>query len=250
MAKPIIGIISNRNEGELNRPFTRVTSFSSMVAEKIHSMDAIPFGVIFPYGIYNEEILKYCDGFVFQGGSKIELCQILAMDYVIKHNMPVLGICNGMQTMAGLEYLSQYVDLNDPNYLYKIAQLYDTIGEEGFLEKVIDHNYKDKFYIQNLGYYKHKVYFNEDSSFYDYYNSYIIDVPSLHNCACRESVFENSNIFKVSGKALDGTIEAIEAINEGQLALGVQYHIELDDFGNPIFKDLIEEAGFIRKYKK
>ncbi|MBR4178352.1 MAG: gamma-glutamyl-gamma-aminobutyrate hydrolase family protein [Bacilli bacterium] len=250
MNKPIIGIVSNRNFGETNRPFTYTTNFSNLVAEKIYSNNALPIGVIFPYGVYEEETLKQCDGLVLQGGNRIELCQLLTVGYALKNNIPILGICNGMQTMAGFDYLSQQVSIDEPYFYHKISTLYSKLGEEAFLSSCDDHNKENPFYIQSLELAKHKVYFNEDSEFFDYYNTYIINALSLHNYACNKSIFDNSNYFKISGLSEDGVVEAIESKNESHLAIGVQYHLEIDDQGDPIFSDLVEEAKYIRKYKK
>ena len=250
MNKPIIGIVSNRNDGEEGRIFTKTTNFSNLVAEKIYSSNGIPVGLLFPYGVYNEEMLKQFDGFVLQGGNKIELCQLLTVGYAIKNNKPILGICNGMQTMAGFEYLTQKVDFDSKDFTSRISKIYDKIGEDAFLKVVIGHNENDPFYIENIDESKHSVYFDKDSFFYDYYNSYVINAVSVHYYACKDYIFNNSNIFKVAGVSSDGVIEAIENKYGNSLALGVQYHIEMDDQGNPIFNDLVNEAQYVRKYRK
>ena len=247
MSKPIIGIVSNRSDGELNRPFTKTTSFSNMVAEKINAYNAIPMGIIFPYGVYDIEAMKQCDGFVFQGGSRIELCQILAMKYVMENKIPVLGICNGMQTMVGYDYVVQNVD-NPTDY--NISMFYDKEGEAGFLYKVDGHNNEDPFYIQNIDNAKHNIYFDEDSSFSYYYNTPIISALSLHKHACKESILDNSKLFMVCGKSSDGIIEAIETIDQYHYALGTQYHLEIDDQGNILFRDLVREAEYIKTLKR
>ena len=58
------------------------------------------------YGKFEIEPMEICDGFVLQGGSILESCQINAIKYAIDKKKPILGICLGMQTMAGFNWVN------------------------------------------------------------------------------------------------------------------------------------------------
>lgn len=45
-------------------------------------------------------LLNKCDGFILQGGTDFYDIDILIVKYLHKNNIPTLGICLGMQTMA------------------------------------------------------------------------------------------------------------------------------------------------------
>ena len=53
-----------------------------------------------------------------------------------------------MQTMAGFDYLSQQVSIDEPYFYHKISTLYSKLGEEAFLTSCDDHNKENPFYIQ------------------------------------------------------------------------------------------------------
>lgn len=75
--------------------------------------------IIIPYGVDNEEILNLCDGFVIPGGDDIDAkcfmqenninnvlvpkevdeLDFRVLDYALKNQKPVLGICRGLQVI-------------------------------------------------------------------------------------------------------------------------------------------------------
>ena len=83
MSKPIIGIISNREE-VLDRPFLTKTSFNETYVKRIIEAGGIPIGIIFPNDEFNTDVLDLCDGFVMQGGFNIYSSNINAVHYALQ----------------------------------------------------------------------------------------------------------------------------------------------------------------------
>ncbi|MBR3198502.1 MAG: gamma-glutamyl-gamma-aminobutyrate hydrolase family protein [Bacilli bacterium] len=237
MKKPIIGMICPRNI-DINSPFKNYTKFVNTYGKRIMEAGGIPIGIIFPDG-FKEEQVEMCDGFLFQGGSIIESSQISTIHYAIIKDKPIFGICLGMQTMAGYNWL--YKKLNGNLTYQKIEKNFKPEDEEYFLKKKEGHDKLNPFYLSKIESSKHCVIFDKESNLYKIYgeNSYF---PSIHNFIVKEDIFNNSHLFKVTGKSPDGVIEAIEGIKSDNFIVGVQFHPELEDKDLPIFKTFIKKC--------
>lgn len=158
------------------------------------------------------EILNKCDGIIFQGGTDIHQYHFQILDYAIKNNIPVLGICMGHQIIG----------------LYSINSSDDTD-----LIKVNNHYNKEKLHtIKTLP------------------NSIINKVlgDSLKvNTRHLEAVKNVKKPFKVTALSEDNIIEAIEYIDENHFVIGVQFHPEDLDNTENIYNYFIKE---ILKRKK
>lgn len=100
--------------GVLGRPKVQdreFTSFSKAVTDVILKYDNIPLGIIPPviniYGIMNEgdinklkKCIDLCDGIILQGGTDYYQYDLEAIDYISEKNMPLLGVCLGMQSIG------------------------------------------------------------------------------------------------------------------------------------------------------
>lgn len=236
MRKPVIGMIAPRNT-EVDRPFNNYTKFVNTYFSRIIECGGIPIGIVFPDGKFDKDVMELCDGFVLLGGPLIESCQINAVKYAFDNKKPILGICLGMQTMAGFNWVNN----NFGNMIsYSEIDSYFKPGyEEYFLEKIENHNELNPFYLSQIEKAKHDVLL-DDSLLYKIYGQSIISVPSLHNFAVKNDIFDDSSIFKVVGKSPDGVIEAIEAVDENHFMVGVQFHPELED--KVLFKEFVEEV--------
>ena len=141
--------------------------------------------------LINTNILSICDGIIFQGGSDIHPYHFQILDYAIKNNIPVLGICMGHQIIG----------------LYS-----QNTTDEQELIKVENHNDKQK---------KHKINILPNTNLYKIFGSELI-VNTRH----KEAVRKINKPFKISALSEDNVIEGIEYIDNNHFVLGVQFHPE------------------------
>ena len=151
----------------------------------------------------NVDNIYNCSGILITGGDKKGELDDYLIKYALDNNLPLLGICQGMQSMA----------------------LYDT---NEHLEKVNNHYQKEG--------YVHKVYL-KDSKLGQIIKNQIIHVNSHHN-----ETPKTSKIFSIVGKSDDNLIEALEN-SKHKFQIGVQWHpermINYDFYSNKLFKEFI-----------
>lgn len=137
------------------------------------------------------EILKICDGIIFQGGSTIYPYHFQILDYCINNNIPVLGICMGHQIIG----------------LYSANKTNDKD-----LIKIDNHYNKDKTHVINIkkNTTLHKIFGNT------------LEVNTRHLFALKEV----KEPFKITALSNDNIIEAIEYIDDNHFVLGLQFHPE------------------------
>lgn len=94
MIKPIIGIISREYYSQSNKKIDIV--YTDMMSSVIKS-GGIPIGI--PCNEKIDDYIELCDGFIFQGGDDINSYDLDNLEILREKNVPVLGICLGMQEM-------------------------------------------------------------------------------------------------------------------------------------------------------
>ena len=241
---PIIGIVAPKHfEGD-NLPFNDFTRYTNNFPNRIYEAGGTPIGLFFSDGKFHEDAAEICDGFLLQGGPDVESAGINVIHYAIKHNKPLLGVCLGMQTMAGYEWIIKELGEN-PTY-EEIDKFYKHEFEDEFLYNVDNHDLLDPFEYDNRLVTKHKVYLN-NSCLSKIFNSDELFVPSLHKQAAKEKIFEDSKHFTITGRAEDNTIEVIEAKELDNWIVGVQFHPEIEKENIDLFKVLVESA---KKHQK
>lgn len=141
-------------------------------------------------------ILNKCDGIILPGGNKWYEYDEYICKYVVDNDIPVLGIC------AGMQLLSKVLNNN------KIDGIDSTIRNN----TVIDHHQKSK--------YVHKVKVLKDTKLYDILGKEEISVNSRHNYHISKELS-----FMASAYSEDGLIEAIE-YKDNKFTIGIQWHPE------------------------
>lgn len=143
-----------------------------------------------------ERVLNLCDGFILPGGDTWYQLDEVAIDYAIKYDKPLLGICLGMQALS--KVLSEDKRISYDNTIKNNTS--------------INHLEPNKDYV-------HSVIIDEDSKLYSIIDKKEIlvnsrhsyHVPELNNLSCARSS--------------DGLIEGVE-VKDKKFIIGVQWHPE------------------------
>ncbi len=141
--------------------------------------------------LIDTDVLNHCDGIIFQGGDEIYPYHFQILDYAVKNNIPVLGICMGHQIIGLYSNNSQNED--------------DLIKIENHNDRKITHRIKteqNSILNKTLG------------------NNPIVN--SRHNYAVKSV----QKPFKVTATTEDGIIEGIEYVDDNHLIIGTQFHPE------------------------
>lgn len=202
--KKIIGIIPSTLGFDTDNPFDDKYYVQNTYLEKLKQFECIPI-IIPPINLkINYESLKLCDAFLIIGGKKVHKYHFEVIDYVLKTNKKLLGICLGMQAIA----------------MYSNNDL-----EEKTLYKVNNH-YFDNITHKNKEVLVHYINITNDSLLSNILGEKL-KVNSIHNYA----VSKVSYPFKVVAKHKN-VIEAIEYKN----IIGVQFHPELINRTDKLFE--------------
>lgn len=231
--KPIIGILGvpfHDNEDD------KVVALFSDYINVVFKKDCIPFMInpvanidyfgtkvseIAPLTDKEKEIydqmVDMCDGIIMPGGYRMYEFDTYIIKRAIEKDIPVLGICMGMQLLANIDNNGYSLEENNteinhkqPNvkYAHKVNILENTKLSNIITEKEISVNSKHRYHVSKV------------------------------------------NNFIISAYSEDGLIEAIE-LPEKRFVLGVQWHpeklFEFDNSSNEIFNAFVDE---VKVYKK
>ena len=229
-SRPVIGITANYNDG------------NSMLADgyykKVVAAGGVPL-LIPPLDDTDAIIntLDRIDALILSGGGDYnplfcgeepsprlhsingerDLPVLLITRLAYNRQIPMLGICRGIQTLAMALGGTVRQDIADTDGLIKHSQ---------------DAN-------RNVP--THSVSVCEDSVLYNIYGTRTLYVNSFHH----QAVGEPGERFRVVASSCDGVVEAIES-TEMKSIIGVQWHPECIDDGLPLFKWLVAEAADYR----
>ena len=158
-----------------------------------------------------EKSLDYIDGMLFPGGNKFTPYDRYLLERCIDRDIPVLGICLGMQMISCYQ------------------------KEVNLIKNETDINHKQESDEELT----HKVKIKRDTLLYEILKQDEIMVNSFHNYHC-----EDNNLFKVNAISEDNIIEGIELSNK-KFILGIQWHPEISYEFDDNSKKIIDE--FIRR---
>lgn len=151
--------------------------------------------------------------------SERDLPELIITRLAYNRQIPILGICRGIQTLAMA--LGGKVNQDIDGATVKHSQSADRSEPT------------------------HTVSIATDSVLYTLYNKERMAVNSFHHQAVREP----GERFRVTATASDGVIEAMES-SEFKPVIGVQWHPECMDEGAPLFRWLVGEAVLFRDAKR
>ena len=192
--------------------------------------------------------LDYVDGILLTGGADInplflgeepvkelhginprrDRQELLLTQLAADRQIPILGICRGIQTMNAAFGGPLYQDIHSQMAGVRIKHDQD-----------LDRSYAS-----------HTVDIEKDTLLHQLFGTDTIAVNSFHHQAVKEA----APGFRVCAYAPDGVIEAIES-TEYKSMLGVQWHPECfilkgDECMMPLFQWLIQEAASFKKAKR
>ncbi len=151
------------------------------------------------------EMLKMFDGIVLPGGDEWTYLDEVAIEYAKNENVPLLGICLGMQAMGIDGNLENMKTLKTKNHHKKEQYVHSVvIKKDTLLERIIQ---KEKIQVNSRHFY----------------------------------TIEPTDEWTVSAVSDDGVVEAIERKNH-PFCLGIQWHPEdmvEDKYAKKIFSEFI-----------
>ena len=234
-----VGLIPTAHVFTNNNPYSDTYTFYNIYTKRLYEIGALPVGILLNDGKLDIESLKMCDALLIGGGNKIEPYFLEVINYAVKNNVPLLGICLGMQSIGVYSYLEtllkqQNKDLTVENFWKEFQTIKD--NKVMFLNPVQNH-YNEKITRDNYPENKHGIRINTTSKLYAIFQKEEMDVVSMHRYVISkygERVLINCDS--------DGIIEGLEYKDDDLFILGVQWHPELEENNNVIFKSLIKEA--------
>ncbi len=148
-----------------------------------------------------------------------DLPELLITRLAYNRQLPILGICRGIQTL--------------------VTALDGRVEQD--ITTIIKHS-QDADRSEPT----HSVAIDESSTLYNIYRKEKIFVNSFHH----QAVSQPGSHFRVTARANDGIIESIES-NEFKPIIGVQWHPEcLGEEGHPLFQWLVSEARKFQQVKQ
>ena len=165
----LIGIVTRSSKSESN---LKIDIVYNDIVNAIKRNGGVPIGIILEEDY--KEIIDICDGIIFQGGDDFGEYDLKALKYVYDKDIPVLGICLGMQLM-GVLFNGELIDIEN--------------------------------HRKNLDY-AHSIKIKRDSKLYEIFNTDIVKVNSRH-----KSVLKSTKL-SITAVSNDGYIEAIEDLSK------------------------------------
>ncbi len=195
--KPIIGII---NRKEKLKSGNKILYTYEEISDKINKSNGIPIGIN-----PNLQSIKIANGIILQGGNEFDKNEIEIVKYAYENNIPLLGICLGMQIMGFATCASEYE---------------------------IENHMKPN--INNA----HEVILKKESKIYKILKKEKITVNSRHNYQIKNTTLE------ITGISENNSIEVIEDKSK-DFFIGIQWHPEsLENIESKrLFDYFIEKAS-------
>ena len=148
---------------------------------------------------------------------KRDLPELMITRLAYNRQIPILGICRGIQALA--------------------VALGGKVAQDISIQANVKHS-QDADRAEQT----HSIKIAEDSILHSLYGEEKIYVNSFHHQAIKDA----GDKFRVVAKSSDGIIEAMES-SEYKSIIGVQWHPECLEDGMPLFRWLVEEAKAFRR---
>lgn len=245
--KIVVGILPQIKLNIDENPYNDKYEFLDLYCKAIIESGAIPVGICLNNGKLDYESLEICDAFILPGGNRVDRCYYETIFYCLKTNKPLLGICLGFDSLAIFSMVLENLKEYSADAFIETYKKLKEENDETLLAKILSPNIHGdvKVNYDNVDEARHEIEISDKNSIlYEILKKEKLNVVSLHNYNPKWI----GKDFKVTAKAKDGVIEAIEFKDNKYFILGVHWHPEWDK-DRLLFKRLIEE-GKSRKYGK
>lgn len=230
--KTIIGIVPSAKLFKNDDPYSDRYEFVNNYIARVHEIGAEAIGVLPQDGYINKATLEICDSFIISGGLQIYPYHFSVVEHCYITGKKLLGICLGMQTIHS--FFSTLEEKNTRNWNSTLLDLYIQMKKEKHMFVLpVNNHWQHNVTRNSIDETKHTININENSMLYNLVKCNALDVSSMHNYAINNVP---SNI-SITARSLDGSIEAIEY---EKYILGIQFHPEVDNTLNNIFKFLVK----------
>lgn len=227
--KKIIGIVSPAKLYEDEIPHRDLFLFGNPYIRRIEKHGAIPIGILPADGYANEEALALCDGFLLAGGNKIWPYHLQVIEHAWKAGKPLLGICLGMQAISAFFHVRERARTLENDTLVQFEKMKK--DRYMFTYPVKDH-YLENVTRQSSERSKHSIEIAAGSRLFEAMGRTSAEAVSLHSYR----IAPVADGLRISAVASDGTIEGIE--HNGHI-VGVQFHPEVEDEWDVLFKAFV-----------
>ena len=239
--RPVIGITANYADGDAtlrDRYYKQVVAAGGVpviippVADSdviINTLDGIDGLLLTGGGDYNPLWAGEQPSPLLHGiNAERDLPELLITRLAYNRQIPMLGICRGIQTLA--------MALGG-----EVAQDISLLGVEDIIKHSQDGDRSEATHVVNIvpGTILNEIYTSSTL------HSSLLPVNSFHH----QAVSNPGKRFRVSATSPDGVIEAMESSEEKPI-LGVQWHPEWLENGLPLFRWLVSEAALFSKAKE
>lgn len=218
---PVIGIVSRFDIDKMLMNMTKINEIGENYVKVVNKYGGIPIGILPVQDVFFTDltqkavpkltaiekeklidVIKLCDGILLPGGSRWYEYEEFICEYAHRHDIPVLGICQGMQIMG-------YVDRKETDDEAEETKTYRN-------DTVLDHH--------AIGVkYAHKVSITPGTKLFEILGATELSVNSRHNY----NIGKAKNL-KMTAISEDGIVEAIED-PDCKFYLSVQWHPEAMD---------------------
>lgn len=253
---PVIGIVPSQNSTE------KMVSVPQRYVRAITEAGGAP--LLLPVSgnphVY-ETLFSFIDGFVLTGGNDIdparygairdsgkisehsperEELEYLILSYAYRFDVPLLGICRGMQMINVCFGGTLYRDLEDQ---------FGGVARKHINDEVKEMPHLQHWQKEDYGKPTHDVFIKADSQLRRLLEREHIMVNSMHH----QGICDLSTIVDPVAYASDGLVEAIEVHNRNFM-IGIQWHPEFfedkqQSYMNRIFQALVK-ASYNRQQEK
>lgn len=237
--KCVIGImptLKNNNKDYFSENYSYVRRYT----EKLNEYGSNAIGIMLNKdNLVDNDILEMCDGFLLPGGNKVEKSWYQVIDYCIKVNKPLLGVCLGSEAIA---IYSAIKDKLENNYsvddVIKVYQKLKTENDGTLLRRLEEGNIHSHIVTNDtINTARHNIIIKENTILYDVFKTKEKSVVSLHSYDYKIV----GSYFIKSAVAEDNVCEGIEYNNKDYFIVGTHFHDEAED-NSLVIKRLVLEC--------